>query len=80
MAENNYLNPEQTQTAINHIITFFQDERDEEIGVIAAENLLDFLLENIAPDIYQKGVKETKKLIKDFQYNLDLELDLLTQK
>ena len=40
-------------------------ESGEEIGEIAAENHLQFILDEIAPYIYNEGIKDAKKLIED---------------
>lgn len=69
------LTDEQRRTAIDQIIHFFDQERDEQIGVIAAEKLLNFFLENIGSDLYSKGVNDAKgaleKRLEDLNYDLD---------
>ena len=40
-------------------------ESGEPIGEIAAENHLQFILDEIAPYIYNEGIKDAKKLIED---------------
>ena len=62
---------------IKSIIYYFSTERSEEIGVIAAGNLLDFFEEKIAPVIYNQEVEDSKHLIKKELEELDFELDLL---
>jgi uncharacterized protein (DUF2164 family) len=61
---------------IKDIIAYFYDERNEEIGVIAAENILDFFLNGIGREIYNKGIIDIKELIKDKYEELETELDL----
>lgn len=62
---------------LREIITFFKEDRDEEIGLIAAEGVLDFFLENTAIDIYNKGVDDAKNLLKIRFNDLEVDLDLL---
>ena len=38
---------EKRKSCIDEIITFFKQKRDEEIGVIAAEDILGFFLQDI---------------------------------
>ena len=64
-------------SCVKEIIRYFLDERSETIGVIAAGNVLDFFLQNIGPDIYNKAVEDTKKLLKDQLEGWDVEIDLL---
>ncbi len=37
---------------------FFLDERDEEIGDLAAILILDFIIDNLASDFYNIGVRD----------------------
>jgi uncharacterized protein (DUF2164 family) len=50
---------------VSEIKNFFLKEREEEIGDLAAGMILDFMLEKIAPDIYNQGVDDSYKYIKD---------------
>lgn len=59
------LTKEQKDKMINDIIQFFYDERDEEIGIIAASSVLDFFLEEIAENIYNQGLDDAKKWFTD---------------
>ena len=68
------ISEEQRKANIEEIINFFQNERDEEIGIIAAEDLLDFCLQTVGMEIYNKGIEDSKNFIKTrFE---DLELDI----
>lgn len=71
------LTPKQRQTAIKRVIDYFSTERDERIGVIAAEEVLDMFLDEIGGELFNKGVKETKKLIETRMEDLSVETDLL---
>ncbi len=68
---------EKRKALIDEIITFFKQERDEEIGIIAAEDILDFFLQNAAKDIYNKGIADSKELLKKQFEDLEVNLDLL---
>ncbi len=68
------------KSLIEEIITFFKQERDENLGIIAAEDILDFFLQNMAEDIYNKGIEDSKKLLKERFEDLELDLDLLLNK
>lgn len=62
---------------IKDIQIFFEEERDEEIGVIAAEMLLDFFLENIGKNIYNKALDNSKLWFNQRLNNLTIDFDLL---
>ncbi len=56
---------ERRQKIVNDIVDFFATERNEQIGVIAAEALLDFMIESFGAAIYNKGVDDTFQFIKE---------------
>jgi uncharacterized protein (DUF2164 family) len=68
------------KSCIDEIITFFKQKRGEQIGIIAAEDILDFFLQDIGMEIYNKGVKDSKELIARQFENLEIDLDLLLNK
>lgn len=60
---------------INRLKTFFE-ERSETIGDLAAENLLDFMLKELGPYIYNRAVYDARQLVN--QRFAQLEEDLYT--
>ena len=72
------LTEKQRQEAIDEIINFFSNERNEEIGVIAAGNLLDMFLQNVGVHLYNKGVTDTSDFIKSRleEINVDIEVSI----
>lgn len=61
MAKNTYdLSPEQRKKLQEEIIYFFQEERDEELGIIGAETVLDFFLDVLGETIYNKALDDVK--------------------
>ncbi len=71
------LSPSKKEECIKNIISFFNDERDEEIGIIAAEDVLDCVLQEAAAEIYNKGVHDAKELLKKHFEDLQVDLDVL---
>lgn len=72
------LSPDQRKAAIDSIINYFATERDEEIGIIAAEALLDFFLDEMGKDIHNNSVTQTQKFYQDRleQIEADIEINL----
>ncbi|MEK7611885.1 MAG: DUF2164 family protein [Patescibacteria group bacterium] len=65
---------------IKKITSFFLDHRSEEIGVIAAGEVLDFFAEDIiAKDFYEQGIRDVKKLLKEKMEDLEMEMDLISE-
>lgn len=74
---NNLINEEKRKVVINEIIIFFKEERDETLGIIAAESILNFFLEDIGKYIYNKGIEDSNSLIKNKLEDLEIELEVL---
>lgn len=63
---------------IKEIINFFRHERDEEIGIIAAEKTLGFFFQVMGEEIYKKAIKDCKKLLQTKFEDIEAELDILS--
>ena len=61
-------------------IQFFKEERGEEIGIIAAENLLDFFLQHLGMEIYNVGVEDAKMFFKKRFEDIEMDMDLHLKK
>ena len=60
--------------AIASIERYFQEERDERIGNIAAGALLGFFLHEIGPCIYNRAVAEVQERLQLRVSELDIEV------
>ena len=74
------LTDDQKKNSINEIIRFFENEREEEIGVIAAENVLDNFLETIGTHVYNKGIEDSISFMKESFDNIELDIESLLKK
>ena len=54
---------ENRTTSVQEIQAYFQKELDEDIGNLAAEFLLDFILEKIGPVIYNQAIEDAHTLM-----------------
>jgi uncharacterized protein (DUF2164 family) len=75
-----FLTKERRDTVVKETIAYFIKEHEYEIGVIAAEDILDFFLRTIGSDIYGKGVGDSKVVVKQSFENVEVDLDLLLGK
>lgn len=75
-----FLSKDKKDNCVSKIITFFKEERGEEIGIIAAEDFLNFMLQEIGEDIYNKGIDDAKTLLKSKIEDIEVELDLMLNK
>ena len=58
-------NKAEREILIDSIIKYFLHERDEEIGRLAAELLLDFICSSIGPYFYNRGIRDSIAYISE---------------
>lgn len=68
------LNDEDKRVVMEEIKRFFFEERDEEIGEIAAMNFLDFVTEKISPYYYNAAIREAVKQTENNAMRLEEDL------
>lgn len=68
------LSKEARALAITSIERYFQEEREERIGNIAAGALLGFFLQEIGPCIYNQAVAEVQERLQLRISELDIEV------
>ena len=71
------LTEEAREKSIKEIIGYFETERDEEIGVVAAGEILDFFQREMGKEIYNKGIEDAKTLLKERLESIELDIDVL---
>ncbi|MBP2634390.1 MAG: hypothetical protein H6Q72_297 [Firmicutes bacterium] len=54
------LTKDQQKIAVEELQSYFQTEKDEEITDLSANLLLDFILKNIGPYIYNQAIKDAQ--------------------
>ncbi len=68
------LSKEVRKEAIVSIERYFHTEMDEKIGNIAAAALLNFMLEEIGPSIYNQAVADVQERLQTRVAELDIEV------
>ncbi len=64
-AKNIELSDDRKKRIIEDIKEYFYKERGEEIGILAAELLYDFIIERIGAEIYNQGLIDAKKFLEE---------------
>lgn len=59
------LTPEKKREMTAAIKGYFQTERDEEMGELAAGLILNFIVDKLAPEFYNQGVADAYKHISE---------------
>lgn len=68
------LNKDDRTQAIASLQRYFQEHMDEPIGNVAASGLLGYILEEIGPSIYNKGVADAQERLQQRVSELDFEV------
>ena len=59
------ISKEDREKLISEIQEYFLEERDEELGNLAASFILDFIIKNIAPTFYNQGIRDSIRYINE---------------
>lgn len=55
------LNSEEKNQLLQEIIYFFETEREEKLGIIGSEKILDFFIDSLGPIIYNRALDDAKR-------------------
>ena len=70
---------EARKKCVEEVIELVRGLDSTEVGVIAAQDIIDTVTSNLGPEIYNHGVNDSKRLISDKLSDLSTEIDLLQQ-
>jgi uncharacterized protein (DUF2164 family) len=65
---------EQKVEIAQRVQTYFEEERSESIGQLGAEQLIDFMITELGPHIYNQAVADARALITEKMAQIDDEL------
>lgn len=54
------LTDEEKKRMLEDIVYYFETEREEKLGIIASENILDFFMDTMGAHIYNKALDDIK--------------------
>lgn len=74
------LSEDQRRLVISQITSYFETERNEKIGVIAAEQLLDFFLRDVGSTIYNRALDNIKPFLEKNLEKTLLDIDTSLRK
>ncbi len=70
-------NEELQRKCLNEVIARVDEIGDSPAGVIVAQDIIDIVTENLAHEIYNKGLDDARKLISAKLNDIDIDLDSL---
>lgn len=62
---------------ISRIQAYFQEERDEEIGELGADLLLDIFMKELGPYYYNQGIADAKALVEERWGSVEEDIEAL---
>ncbi|WP_136604864.1 DUF2164 domain-containing protein [Paenibacillus dokdonensis] len=65
---------EQKTELAQSVQAYFEEERSESIGQLGAEQLIDFMIGELGPYIYNQAIEDTRALITEKMAQIDDEL------
>ncbi|WP_409341961.1 DUF2164 domain-containing protein [Paenibacillus sp. MBLB4367] len=65
---------EQKELMIAHIRHFFEEERGEQMGELAAGQVLDFMFELVGPVVYNQALQDAKTALTERMLSLEDDL------
>lgn len=80
MKNTSILSPSRKRGVVSLIQSYFQQERDEEIGTLAAELLFEFFEKQLGPLIYNQAIEDVRNWFGQKLPYLEADLDLLKKK
>ncbi len=64
---------------VDEVITRVQEIGDSEIGIVAAEDIISIVKQNLGPDIYNMGLHDAKKMFEERFSDISADIDVLEQ-
>lgn len=72
-------NKEVEKQCLDEVIALVSDFEDTNIGIIAAQELIDTVKQKIGPEIYNQAIKDIQKILGDKFDDIHAELSALEQ-
>ena len=70
---------ETEKKCINEIITRIEEIEGGDVGIIAAQDIIEIVTQNLGPEIYNNGLNDAKKLMQGKFTDLETDISLLEQ-
>ncbi len=65
---------------IDEIIARIEEIESSTVGIIAAQDIIDIVTENLGPELYNMGIRDAKKIIQATMQDVEFDIDMLEQK
>jgi uncharacterized protein (DUF2164 family) len=65
---------EQKEQILANLQSYFELERSETLGNLAAEQLIDFMIQQLGPYLYNKAIEDARQMLLEKMAGLEEEL------
>ncbi len=76
----NLLRKETREACVREIQGYTEEECEERLGSVQAEELLEKVLPYIVEEAYEKGLQDAKETLKERMHDLEVDIDMLLGK
>lgn len=59
------LGREDKKDIVERVVAFFSEERGEEVGHLAAEQIVDFMIVELGPYLYNKAIADARSVLTE---------------
>jgi uncharacterized protein (DUF2164 family) len=73
------ISPENKELLKKELVDYFATEKDIDIGLIAAEEILDTVLQKVDRAIYNQAIEDAQKVIRQGNENIVVNVGSLTK-
>lgn len=70
----NSLKKEEREYVIARVQEYFELERDEQIGELAADQFVQYMMDELGPFLYNKGIHDARQMVEQKVINIDEDL------
>lgn len=70
---------EAKKKCIAEVITRVEEIDGDSVGIIAAQDIIDIVVEHYGPEIYNSALRDAKKLLETKLSDIEFEIDQLEQ-
>lgn len=68
------LSREEKEMLVERVREYFENERSEEIGHLAAESILDFMMKELTPFVYNQAIFDARRIVAERMTSIEDDL------
>lgn len=73
------LSVEDNKKCINDVIARIEEIDSDNVGIIAAQDIIDIVAQCVGPKAYNSGAADVKKLLQERMQDIEVDIEMLQQ-